>query len=93
MPAPPREPARSEIPTTTPAPAERRARPRARRAALPKADTGMITSDAFAAQHGITLPTLRLWMREGLPFVRICGLVFFRAESAREWFASREERR
>jgi hypothetical protein len=79
-----------ETTMTTPAPAERRVRPRARRAQLPETDTGLITRDAFARQHGITKHTLGAWVRRGLPFVKICGLMYFRVETAREWIAAQE---
>jgi hypothetical protein len=76
---------------TTPAPAERRVRPHARRARLPETETGLITEDAFAAQHGISKHTLRVWIGNGLPFVKIGGLIYFRAVAARAWFAAQEK--
>jgi hypothetical protein len=69
----------------TPAPAEgRRARPRVRRAQLREAETGLITRAAFAAQHGVSEVTVRAWCRRGLAYVKICGLIYLRVESARE---------
>jgi hypothetical protein len=78
--------------TTTPAPVEgRRARPRARRALLPEAETtGLITRDRFCAEHGITRHTLRLWIGNGLPFVKIGGLIYFRVTAVRAWVAAQE---
>jgi hypothetical protein len=73
---------------TTPAPEGRRARPRARRAQLPEsASTGLVPRAALAKELGICERTLTKY---GLPFVRVGGLVFYRAESVRAWFAERE---
>ena len=81
--------------TTKPAPAEgRRARPRARRAELAEsAATGLVTRAALARELGITERTVMKYVERGLPFVRVGGLVYFRAESARAWFAKRETAR
>jgi phage terminase Nu1 subunit (DNA packaging protein) len=79
---------------TTPAPAEgRRARPRARRAKLRESETGLVPRAAFAVMHGVSERTVMKWAREGLPYIRVGGLVFFRLESARAWFAGRETAR
>jgi hypothetical protein len=42
---------------------------------------------ALARELGVTERTL---MKYGLPLVRIGGLVYFRAETVRAWFAERE---
>jgi hypothetical protein len=78
--------------TTTPAPADgHRALPRARRAQLPEsAATGLVPRAALARELGITERTLMTYVQQGLPVVRVGGLVYFRAESVRAWFAERE---
>ena len=76
---------------TRPVPAKGRwARPRARRARLPEAETGLMTRAAFAAQHGVSEVTVRTWVRRGLPCIRVGGLVYFRISAARQWFAEQE---
>jgi phage terminase Nu1 subunit (DNA packaging protein) len=52
--------------------------------------TGLIQRAAFAAMHGVSERTVMRWVSEGLPYIRVCGLVFFRTETARAWFADRE---
>jgi hypothetical protein len=80
--------------TTTPAPAEGRVRPRARRAQLPEtSSTGLMARVAFAAEHGVTDETVRRWVRDGLPCVYLGGLPFIPLADAREWIMKRGKRR
>lgn len=74
--------------TNTPAPEGRRARPRARRAQLPEgATSGLVPRAALARELGVCERTLAKY---GLPFVRVGGLIYFRAQSIRDWLAERE---